>query len=347
MKRIIKRNIYLAVFIIILIDGVIGYSLFKSRAFSHLAVWDIIESVNPDDFYWQPDKAPGYFHLEPDKPGLDIFKNEIRPLIRNKNDDFEAMLEAAKYVMNIFSNNNRTGRVLKWDSPDGMLRQIREGARGANCFHRSILFSAYLSGLGLKSRLWALESEKFKPLAHSVNEVYIKSLKKWVFVDTTFGFYATERGNPLSFLELRERLLDDRTGNILIQRIGSGAEEHNAMPVSYSKLLKCVFLRTGNDFIDKYNTRYGFFSVFQSYIDKLPNGIRIGTSYLFGGEDRFVHYVDRFSKSLKSDIIIAKALFYFLVSTIFLIGILGIAFVLVFLRARLPINLSTKDTRQR
>ncbi len=332
MGKIAKRNIYIVVFIIVLIDAVIGFALFKSRAFSHLAVWDVIESANPDDFYWPPEDAPGYFRFEPDKAGTAIFKNEIQPLIRNKNDDFGIMLEAAKYVMGIFPNNNQRGKALKWDSPEGMLRQIREGASGAHCFHRSILFCAYLSGLGLKSRLWALENEKFNPLAHTVNEVYIKSLKKWVFVDITFGFYAAEHGNPLSFLELRERLLNDRAGNILVQRIGDGAGEHNVIPVFYPKLIKCVFLRAGNDFIDKYNTRYGFLSVFQSRIDKLPNGIRIGASYLFGGQDRFVHYVDRFSKSLKLDIIIAKALFYFLVSTIFFTGILGIAFVLVFLK---------------
>ncbi len=396
MEKMVKRNIYTAVFIIILIDAVIGYSLFKSRAFSHLAIWDIIESGNPDDFYWQPDNAPGYFHFEPDNGRIDVFKNEIRPLIRNKNDDFGIMLEAAKYVMGNFPNNNQRGsaekcatsrhserspqgeaknldddkilqsavslpqndgngilqqpqkiKALKWDSPEGMLRQIREGANGAHCFHRSILFSTYLSSLGIKSRLWALENDNFNAIAHTVNEVYIKDFKKWVFIDVMLNFYVTENGNPLSLLELRERLLNDKVGNILVQRIGDEVGEHNEIPIFYAKLIKCVFLRARNDFIDKYNTRYGFLSVFKNYIDKLPNSIRIGASYLFGGQNKFIHYADRFSKSLKSDIIITKALFYFLVWTIFLIGILCIAFVLVFLRDPPAINLSTKDTRQR
>lgn len=335
MRKIVKRNIYAVVFIIILIDAVIGYALFKSRSFSHLAIWKVIESDKYNDFYWQSEDAPGYFRFEPATEKLSIFKDEILPLVNGESNELKRVIKAAKYVMDIFPDNNRMGRVLKWDSPEGMLRQIRGGAFGAHCFHRSILFSAYLSGLGLKSRLWALESKKFNPLAHSVNEVYVKSLKKWVFVDIMFGFYAVERGNPLSFLELRERLLDDRAGNILVQRIGDGAGEHTLIPGFYPKLIKCVFLRAGNDFIDKYNTRYGILSVFKRCIDKLPNGIRIGASYLFGGQDRFIHYVDRFSKSLKLDMIISKALFYFLVSTIFFIGILGVAFVLVFLRGLL------------
>lgn len=347
MEKIVKRNIYLAVFIIILIDAVIGYSLFKSRLFSHLAIWKVIESDKYNDFYWQPEDAPGYFRFEPDTEKLSIFRNEILLLVNGESNELKKAIKVAKYVMGNFPDNNQRDKTLKWDSPEGMLRQIRGGAFGAHCFHRSILFSAYLSGLGLKSRLWALENEKFNSTAHTVNEVYLKSLKKWVFVDIMFGFYAVERGNPLSFLELRERILNDMTGNILIQRIGGGAEEHNVIPVFYAKLIKCVFLRAGNDFIDKYNTRYGFLSIFQNYIDKLPNGISIGVSYLFGGQDRFIHYVDRYSQSLKLDIILSKALFYFLVSTIFFIGIFYVVAVLVFLRVTPEINLSTKDTRQR
>ncbi|MFH1191356.1 MAG: hypothetical protein V1670_04085 [Candidatus Omnitrophota bacterium] len=347
MKKTIKRNIYAAVFIIILIDAVIGYALFKNRAFSHLAVWDIVESNKREDFYWLPENAPDYFRFEPDNGRMDVFKNEISLLIRNKNDDFGIMLEIAKYVTAIFSNNRHGNMALKWDSPEGLLRQIRGGAEGAHCFHRAILFSAYLSGSGLKSRLWALENEKFNSTAHTVNEVYIESLKKWVFVDIMFGFYASEYGNPLSVLELRERLLNNRTGDISVHRITDGAGEDNKIPGVYAKLIKCVFLRCRNDFIDKYNARYGFLSVFQGYIDKLPNGMRIGASYLLGGQDKFVHYVDRFSKNLEFDILMAKALFYFLVSTIFFIGIFCIAFVLVFLRAPPAINLSKKDTRHR
>jgi len=323
MNKILKNRIKLISIIVIIINIAIVNFLFKSRAFSHLAVWNIIESADLNDFYWPPENAPGYFRFEADteKPG--IFKDEIRSLIRNKTDDFGIMLETAKYAIssqndgNSFAQQSPKGKALKWDSPEGMLRQIRAGVRGAHCFHRAILFSAYLSAAGLKSRLWALENEKFNSTAHTVNEVYIPSLKKWVFVDIMFGFYVTGRGNPLSFLELRARLLNNRAGNILLQKIGAGAWSDNKIPVFYPKLVQCVFLRSRNDFIKKYNSRYGFLSVFQNWIDKLPNGMRIGADYWLGGREKFIHYADKFSKSLKSDIILAKTLFYFLVGTIF------------------------------
>lgn len=347
MKKIVKRNIYIAVFIIILIDAVIGYSLFKNRSFSHLAIWKIIESNKYNAFYWQPEDTPDYFRFEPDTENLSIFRNEILPLVKGESDELKRAIKVAKYVRDIQAlRSTLQAPRLRWDSPEEMLRQIRKGA-SANCFHRSILLSTYLSSLGIKSRLWALENDNFNAIAHTVNEVYIKDFKKWVFIDVMLNFYVTENGNPLSLLELRERLLNDKARNISFHSIGDGSEKQYNIPVFYAKLIKCVFLRAGNDFINKYNTRYGFLSVFQSYIDKLPNDMRIGVSYLFGGQDRFVHYVDRFSKSLKLEISITKALFYFLVWTIFFIGILCITFVLVFLRAPPAINLSIKDTRQR
>lgn len=344
MGRINKKNLFVCAMLVLIVDTFIAYFLIKNRLFSHLAIWDIVESSKKEDFYWQPENAPGYFHFELNNARIAVFKNEISPLIKDKNDDFKIMLETAKYVTGIFANNNQKGKALRWASPEEMLRQVRAGAIGAHCFHRTILFSSYLTSLGLKSRLWALENEKLNSIAHTVNEVYIKGLKKWVFVDIMFGFYVSEHENPLSVLELRERLLNNRAGDILVHRIADGAEEHNGIPDRYAKLIKCVFLRSRNDFINKYNTRFGFLSVFQNHIDKLSNSIRIGADYLLGGQDKFIHYVDKSSKSLEFDIFMAKTFFYFLVSTMFFIGIFSAVFGLSFLYRRQKTNPSKKYT---
>lgn len=341
----IKKNICIAVFIIILIEAVIGWILFKNRAFSHLAVWNVVEFDNLGSFYWPAENAPGYFKFEPASEKISIFANEIYPLIREKSNDLEIMLETAKYVAKIFSGANQRGGILRWGSPEEMLEQVRVKAFSAHCFHRSILFSAYLSGAGLKSRLWALENDKFDAPAHSVNEVYIGSLKKWVFVDVTFGFYALENEKPLSFLELRERLLRDAGKNILLQGIDGKTERGYVLPVFYPKLVKCVFLRSRNDFINKYNFRYGVLSAFQNYIDKLPSGLRIGANYLLDGQEKFIHYRDKFSKSLKPNIITAKIFFYIFILVLFFAGVFCL--VSVFPKARSIMNLSKKDTLKR
>jgi len=334
MGRIIKSNLILFTLIIFIVDMVIGYFLFKSREFSHLAIWNILESKKKDDFYWHPENAPGYFRFEPPSGKISVFRDEIFPLTKNQDGEFKIALKAASHLMDICSRPNQQGRALKWDSPEGMLSQVKKGA-AANCFHRAILFSTYLSSLGIKSRLWALENDNFDAIAHSVNEVYIKSLKKWVFVDVMFGFYVTEGGYPLSFLELRERLLNNKSGNILVKSIGDGNEKQYAIPLLYSKLVKCVFLRAKNDFVNRYDKRYGIFSIFRKHIDRSNDGFRRGMEYLLGAHDVFIHYVDRDSPSLKGRIFAVKLLFYFFIFSLAAIG------------ASLAINLSKRDTRHR
>ncbi len=347
MKRIFKNKIIICILIVIFTDVVIGCILFTSRSFSHLAIWNIIESNKQNDFYWQPENAPRYFWFEPYSGKTPIFRNEVYPLIKNESDELKRAIKVAKYIKDIeASSSTFQATPLKWDSPEGMLRQIRKGAN-ANCFHRSILFSTYLSSLGLKSRLWALENEKFNAPVHTVTEVYIKSFRKWVFMDITLGFYITEDSNALSLLELRERLLDGNTDKILVHNIHDEIGEQKEIPAFYRKLIKCVFLRVRNDFVNRYNTRYGVFSIFHKYIDKSNDNFRRGVEYLFGPQDIFIHYVDKYSQSLKPEIIIVKLLFYFLILSIVLIGVLLVTLTSVFLRRCLLTNLSKKDTLHR
>ena len=192
-----------------------------------------------------------------------------------------------------------------------MLKQVKDGAM-PNCFHRAILFSEYLSSMGIKSILWALENERFEEIAHTVAEVYVEDIKSWVFFDTMFGFYAMDTGRPLSFLELREKLLSGKDVAI----VGQGA-----MSNFYRHLVRCVFLRANNNFIDTYNNRYGIFSICSGRLDKLPDNIRRGLGYLLGRQkDIFIHYTDNYSKSLKQKIFMAKLFFWFFISSLAFIG---------------------------
>lgn len=334
MPKIIRKNLLICILIIVVVDAAIGYFLFKSRSFSHLAIWNIKESDKKDYFYWKPESAPEYFNFEStDDNRLAIFRDEIMPFIQYEKSDFKIILKVVKHVMNVSSSNVQPKLALKWDSPYGMLTQVKDGA-SANCFHRAILFSTYLSAIGIKSRLWALENERFEAIAHTVNEVYVESLKKWVFMDTMFGFYAVESDKPLSFLESRERLLDLGNSGILMQEM-QNENKKSEPPSNYKRLVRCIFLRSGNDFVDKYNLRYGGLNVYKGRIDRLPDNIRRGLDYLLGGRDVFIHYVDKYSGTLTPWIIIAKLCFYFFIFFPVLIAVI------------LVMNLSRKETRHK
>lgn len=329
-----KNIIILLIFFIVLIDAATGFLLVKSRSFSHLAIWKVKESDKKDDFYWEPENAPGYFNFEfIDNDGLAIFADEILPFVKYEKSDFKIIVEVARHIMDINSNPLESKLSLKWDSPYGMLKQVKDGI-GANCFHRAILFSTYLSSMGIKSRLWALENKRFEAISHTVNEVYVKDIRKWVFMDTSFGFYATEGGNPLSFLEFRERLLDGGSNRILMRDIQNENKKQN-LPFNYKGLIRCTFLRSGNDFVNKYNLRYGALNVFKGRIDKLPDNVRRGLDYLSGRRDVFIHYVDEYSRTLTPWIIIAKLCFYFFIFSPVLIVVVSV------------MNLSRKETRHK
>lgn len=318
-----KKLIAAVYFIIVSINIVIAILLFKSRFFSHLAIWNIVESDKQNDFYWRPEDAPDYFLFGANTDKLAIFRKDIVRLIKKRDNDLEIALGIARHLLNITSSNNIHSSTLpvRWGSPEEMLRQARDGGN-ANCFHMAVLYSTYLASLDIKSRLWALENEKFDSVSHTIIEIYINGLKKWIFMDMMFGFYAVDNsGTPLSFLELRRWLLYDSPKIIYIYNIYDEKGGQIEMPVFYSRLVKCSFLRADNDFVNKHNvrTRYGILYPFHRYIDTFPDNIRRGLNYLFGGRYTFVHYVDSFSGRLKSEIILSKSLFYFFIFSILFI----------------------------
>ena len=93
MKKLFKKkNIIIT---ILIIDVVMGCLLFRSRLFSHLAIWDIIESDKKEDFYWEPSSAPEYFNFEQNIDGAEVFKKDVLPLVRDEKDEFKIMLEIA------------------------------------------------------------------------------------------------------------------------------------------------------------------------------------------------------------------------------------------------------------
>jgi len=352
MKRIFKKKIMMGILIVILVDVVIGCFLFTNRSFPRLAMWNIIESDKLYDFYWHPKDAPEYFHFETNSDKLSIFRDEILPLVKAESDDLEKAIKVARYVGDIgVLRFTLYTSGLQWDSPEGILKQIRAG-RGGNCFHYSILYSTYLASVGIKSRLWTLEGDDgLQWLSHTITEVYIRTLKKWVLIDAMREIYFTKENQPLSVLELRDGLLGGEAEEILVHSVSKRTEEPKIVFENYTRLLKCVFLRASNDFVDKYDAkiRFGAFSKFQVYLDRLPSDWRRGLDYLFGRRDFLIHYVDRFSRSLRPKLIIARGLFYFFAvsSALIFTFLLIILPIKVLRRFFLAINLSRKDTCQK
>jgi len=321
MIKIFKRNYIITIFIFIII---IGSFLSDNKSFPRLAIWNIIELTKEEDFYWKPKDAPSYFHFQPNNHQIAIFKREINPIVEDVHGDFKRAIRVAEYVDKKLGNKFDwwiTKRSLRWDSPVGMLGQIEEGEiKGINSFHYSILYSTYLASIGIKSRLWVLESND-GPGGKSltVTEIYLDEVNKWVMIDPLVGSYFLKGDDFLSVLEIRNSFFEEED----ISHCSFTSDKRE-----YSKeLFKSVFLRAANDFQNKYRpeVRYGVLKRFKEMLDLLPSVYRRGLAYLLGRRDYLMHYVDQNSSSLKAEIFLARALFYFfLISiifmTLFLIG---------------------------
>lgn len=314
--KIYRRKVVLFIFAIVLIDIIIGYFFFTNRSFPRLALWKIIESNDRGDFYWEPEDKPPYFHFEPDGDKLSAFREEVSPLIKGESDELKIALIIAKHAGNIKAANPALGdRRLRWDSPEGILKQIRAGKTG-NCFHYSILYSTYLSGIGIKSRLWTLEGDDgLDKLSHTVCEVYLPAVKKWLLIDAFWGVYFLGNDKPLSVLELRDALLAKTYSGIVVESVKGEPVNREEVLRAYAELMPDIFLRAGNDFSARYESgkRYGILSPFSAGLDRLPSEWRRGISYLAGRRDALLHYADAFSARFGFIRIAAIAAFYFFI----------------------------------
>lgn len=351
-KQLFKNKVLICILSVAIIDLVILCFLLTSRSFPRLAVWNIIESDKPESFYWRPSDKPGYFYFEPKSEALLVFCNDILDLAKDENDEFKRVVKIAKYTASLIGRN-ATYR-LNWDSPTEMLKQIKTGKFAANCFLLSILYSTYLASIDIPARLWTLEgNDELGKISHTVNEVYVGSLKKWVLIDIMDEVYFTKDSLNLSLLELRQGLLNESAKGIQVNYFMDDERNFNQSEFleNYRQLVKCAFLRAGNDFVNRYDSklRYGVLRVFQKHLDLLPSQWRRGISYLFGRKDFLVHYVDIFSKRLKAKIIAAKAAFYFFIISSGLTLLFGLGIILgkIWRKSPLTISLSKKQTRQR
>jgi len=294
-----KLLIGLSVFLILL-DAAAVFILLRSRYVSHMAFCSIHDSSSAADFDWSPYQAPAGFVFEQGS-SLSGFREEIKPFVEGKNDAVEISFAAADYI-NFLCFNGRSGKPLVWADPGGILRQAKQGASGIHCFHRSILLSEFLSSLGIRSRIWALEGAGFDGKAHTVNEIYSERMGKWILVDCTNNCYAREGDTFLSCLELRRKILSLNAADVSFFDLkGRQIPEAFGLTERYGELMPCVLLRCRNDFLGIYKEgrAYGNWSFLSFILDRLPNSPRIGLSYLLGGNGRFINYSDAFCRGFE------------------------------------------------
>jgi len=79
------------------------------------------------------------------------------------------------------------------------------------CADFSQVFNGLAHTLSIPVREWGMSFDGFGGDGHAFNEFYDRQRDRWIFIDSYFSFYVTDRasGEPLSVLELRDRLGND------------------------------------------------------------------------------------------------------------------------------------------
>lgn len=80
-------------------------------------------------------------------------------------------------------------------------------SKGINCRNKAQILNEMCLALGIYSRkVWLCPYSGYDTDCHVVNEVWDKSLNKWIMLDITNNeYWVDENGTPLSVLEIREK----------------------------------------------------------------------------------------------------------------------------------------------
>ncbi len=166
-------------------------------------------------------RSPVEFHYErPDQEKLARLRQKAKldAVVAGGRDDFEKLVRLMDWAGSGANVRNGTGArpdvPYPWDiervleiTPEGRL-----SVKGHCMSYAEVLITA-ATALGYHARHWAIEG--FRDMGHEVVEIWVPSLKKWVYFDPslTSYYYDKEYKTPFNVLELHrivaERFLKD------------------------------------------------------------------------------------------------------------------------------------------
>lgn len=120
-----------------------------------------------------------------------------------------AILNLLDWIHNLIPHDgNHNNPVVK--NAMNMIAQCKREKRGLNCRGLATVLNECYLALGIRSRIVTClpkDSLKIDQDCHVINAVYASTLKKWLWIDPTFGAYVMdEQGTLLGIAEVRDRL---------------------------------------------------------------------------------------------------------------------------------------------
>jgi hypothetical protein len=181
------------------------------------------------------------------------------------------------------------------------------------------MFAAYARSVGLETRIWALEGKRFDGKAHTIPEVYLPELDRWVMLDVTLNAFArSPTGVPLGILDLRDRVLAGAADSLQFLPLDPAASFGGRALINYySDVSRYVFLRRDGGLAAE--GRYGVLAPLSGWLDWLPEGPKKGAAAFLGGTGHVLYYHDAHNVTLMPTARVAK-----LCGLLFVLSLVGV-----------------------
>lgn len=217
----------------------------RFRLLSRNSSWEAINHLDYNDLN-PKDELPDIF----ESVNKDIFKDLVF------NDD----LEKVKHLCVWLRTHIKGGPGLSLPSDQAL--EVMLAGKGGVCSDFAQVFNNFCVVNGLRVREWGMTRMPFDNLygGHSINEVYIPQLAKWVCMDVYLCllFYAAELDQPLSVKELQQELLNNPEALSLEYFADFNDEIEKSILKNYKSSEAVMFLihRYHNKIYDSYLRRF-------------------------------------------------------------------------------------------
>ncbi|WP_131539599.1 transglutaminase domain-containing protein [Pedobacter nototheniae] len=170
-----------------------------------------IDTLRKGSKYNATDKReiPVFTYQSKDDENLVRIRKDLKlDSIAGKGNELSKVFNLLHWVHNLIRHDGSSNNPTLKNAID-LIKVCREENRGVNCrMLATVLNECYLS-MGITSRyITCMPKETYFDDCHVINMVYIKDLKKWIWIDPTFDAYVMdEKGGLLGIEEVRERLI--------------------------------------------------------------------------------------------------------------------------------------------
>ncbi|RZK42711.1 MAG: transglutaminase domain-containing protein [Pedobacter sp.] len=154
-------------------------------------------------------EIPNFTYQSMNDPNLVRIRKDLKlDSIAGKGNELSKVFNLLHWVHNLIRHDGSSNNPTLKNAIE-LIKVCKEQNRGVNCrMLATVLNECYLS-LGISSRyITCMPKETNFDDCHVINMVYIKDLKKWIWIDPTFDAYVMDdKGNLLGLQEVRERLI--------------------------------------------------------------------------------------------------------------------------------------------